>query len=71
VRADVQYFQIPLCGFCLALTTKWFFVKDQKSSEEQEYKLAPFDPKKELKKLKTSDQLPSEAELVETEPPMT
>jgi hypothetical protein len=33
--------------------------------------LAPFDPKKQQKKLKTWDQLPSDAELTETESLMT
>jgi hypothetical protein len=37
----------------------------------QEYGLAPFDPKKQLKKLKSWDQLPSHAELAEIEPLMT
>jgi hypothetical protein len=32
--------------------------------------LAPFDPKKQLKKLRSWDQLPSNAELIETDPLM-
>jgi hypothetical protein len=39
--------------------------------DQQLYGLAPFDPKKELKKLKTWDPILSEAELEETEPFIT
>jgi hypothetical protein len=66
VRADAQYFKFPFADSVQHWRTKWFYVKDQKSSEGQEYGLAPFDPKKELKKLKTWDQIPSKAELTET-----
>jgi hypothetical protein len=69
--ADAQYFKLRMADYVQHWRTKWFYVKDQKSSEEQQYGLTLFDPKKELKKLKTWDQIPSEAELAETEPLMT
>jgi hypothetical protein len=71
VCADAQYFKFPLADSIQHWRTKLFYVKDQKSCESQQYGLAPFDPKKELKKLKTWDQLPSEVELVEMEPLMS
>jgi hypothetical protein len=71
VRPDVQYFKFPFADSVQYWRTKWFYVKDQKSFEEQQYGLATFDPKKKLKKLKTWDQLPTEAELTKTEPLMT
>jgi hypothetical protein len=48
---------------------KWFYIKDEKA-EEQKFGLAPFDPTKPVKKLKSWDQPMTEAELEETEPLM-
>jgi hypothetical protein len=39
---------------------KWFYIKDQKTSEFDEYGLAPFDANKILTKLTTWDALPTE-----------
>jgi hypothetical protein len=44
---------------------KWFYIKDQNSSEFDEYGLAPFDLAKSLKKLKSWDALPIETEAKE------
>jgi hypothetical protein len=44
---------------------KWFYIKDKKSSESDEYGLAPFDASKSLTKLTTWDALPSDAEVKE------
>jgi hypothetical protein len=63
VRAYVHYFKFPFVDSIQHWSAKWFYVRDQKSSEEQQYGLAPFDLKKKLKKLKTWDQISSEAEL--------
>jgi hypothetical protein len=38
---------------------KWFYIKDQKSLEADEYGLAPFDADKGLTKLTSWDALPS------------
>ncbi|KAM0887225.1 hypothetical protein ACQ4PT_029181 [Festuca glaucescens] len=48
---------------------KWFYIKDEKT-EEQKFGLAPFDPSKSVKKLKSWDQPLTEAEPKETEPLM-
>jgi hypothetical protein len=50
---------------------KWFYIKDQKTVESDLYGLAPFDPSKGLKKLKTWDAPPSEAEAKEIQPLLT
>jgi hypothetical protein len=42
---------------------KWFYIKDQKSSDSDQYGLAPFDASKGLSKLNTWDASPSEAEV--------
>jgi hypothetical protein len=47
---------------------QWFYIKDQKSSEADEYRLAPFNPAKPLTKLTSWDALPSEAEAEEIKP---
>jgi hypothetical protein len=47
---------------------KWFYIKDQKSSEADEYGLALFDPAKPLTKLTSWDALPSETEAEEIKP---
>jgi hypothetical protein len=47
---------------------KWFYIKDQKSCESDEYGLAPFDPAKGLTKLKYGDALPSKSEVEVIQP---
>jgi hypothetical protein len=47
---------------------KWFYIKDQKSLETDEYGLAPFDADKGLMKLTSWDALPSDAEVEEIKP---
>jgi hypothetical protein len=42
--------------------SKWFYIKDRKSSLEDEFGLPPFDASQEVKKLKSWDSLPSDAE---------
>ncbi|KAM0930572.1 hypothetical protein ACQ4PT_000883 [Festuca glaucescens] len=46
---------------------KWFYIKDKKVGE-QKFGFAPFDPTKQVKKLKSGYQPLTEAELEETEP---
>jgi hypothetical protein len=43
--------------------TKWFYIKDRKSSPENEFGLPPFDASQEVKKLKSWDSLPSDADV--------
>jgi hypothetical protein len=46
VRSDAQYLKFPSADFVQHWRNKWFYFKDQKSFEAQEYGLAPFNPKK-------------------------
>jgi hypothetical protein len=48
---------------------RWFYIKDQKSFDKQQYGLAPFDASKEVNKVKSWDQLPTRVELEESEQP--
>jgi hypothetical protein len=48
--------------------TKWFYIKDRKSSPEDEFGLPPFDASQEVKKLASWDTLPSDAEVEEILP---
>jgi hypothetical protein len=50
---------------------KWYYMKDQKSFDSDQYSLAPFHPNKRLTKLKSWDALPSEAEAKEIKPLLT
>jgi hypothetical protein len=47
---------------------KWFYIKDQKFSDSDQYGLAPFDASKVLIKLTTWDALPSDAEVKNIKP---
>jgi hypothetical protein len=51
--------------------TKWFYIKDRKSSSEDEYGLVPFDASKELKKLASWDSPPTDAEMERIAPLLT
>jgi hypothetical protein len=48
--------------------TKWFYIKDRKSSPEDEFGLPPFDASQEVKKLVSWDKLPSDSEAQEILP---
>jgi hypothetical protein len=48
--------------------TKWFYIKDRKSSSSDKYGIAPFDASQELKKLASWDSPPTEAEMEEIKP---
>jgi hypothetical protein len=48
--------------------TKWFYIKDRKSSPEDEFGLPSFDASQEVKKLASWDTLPSDAEVEEILP---
>jgi hypothetical protein len=47
---------------------KWFYIKDQKSADSDQYGLAPFAASKGLTKLTTWDAPPSEAEVKDIKP---
>jgi hypothetical protein len=65
MRSESQYLTFKMAESVQGWRQKWFYIKDQKSSESDEYGLAPFDANKSLTKLTTWDALPSNAEVEE------
>jgi hypothetical protein len=63
VRPEAQYFEFSMAAFVQGWRTKWFYIKDRKSSPEDKYGLPPFDASQEVKKLALWDMLPLEAEV--------
>jgi hypothetical protein len=63
VRPEAQYFEFSMAAFVQGWRTKWFYIKDRKSSPEDKYGLPPFDASQEVKKLASWDMLPSDAEV--------
>jgi hypothetical protein len=68
VRPEAQYFEFSMAASVQGWRTKWFYIKDRKSSPEDEYGLPPFDASQEVKKLASWDTLPSDAEAEEILP---
>jgi hypothetical protein len=61
VRPEAQYFEFSMAASVQGWRTKWFYIKDRKSSPEDKYGLPPFDASQEVKKLASWDMLPSDA----------
>jgi hypothetical protein len=57
VCSESQYMKFEMADSVQNWRHKWFYIKDQKSSESNQYGLAPFDPSKVLTKLKSWDAL--------------
>jgi hypothetical protein len=68
VRPEAQYLEFSMVASVQGWRTKWFYIKDRKSSPEDEYGLPPFDASQEVKKLSSWDTLPSDAEVEEILP---
>jgi hypothetical protein len=62
VRPEAQYLEFSIAVSVQGWRTKWFYIKDRKSSPEDQYGLPPFDASQEVKKLAPWDMLPSDAE---------
>jgi hypothetical protein len=71
VRAESQYLEFSMAASVQAWRTKWFYIKDRKVSSSGEYGLAPFDASQELKKLTSSDSLPTDVEMEGIAPLLT
>jgi hypothetical protein len=54
MRSESQYLTFKMAELLKGWKHKWFYVKDQKTSESDEYGLAPFDANKSLMKLTTN-----------------
>jgi hypothetical protein len=65
VRSQARYLKFEMAESVHHWRQKWFYIKDHKLSEADEYGLAPFDPAKKLTKLTSWDALPSEAKAEE------
>jgi hypothetical protein len=68
VRSESQYLEFSMSTSVQGWRTKWFYIKDQKSSSSDKYGIAPFDASQELKKLASWDSPPTEAEMEEIKP---
>jgi hypothetical protein len=68
VRSESQYLDFKMAQSVQGWRQKWFYIKDQKSSESNQYGLAPFDASQSLTKLTTWDALPSDAEVESIKP---
>jgi hypothetical protein len=68
VRPEAQYFEFSVAASVQGWRTKWFYIKDHKSSPEDEFGLPPFDASQEVKKLASWDTLPSDVEVEEILP---
>jgi hypothetical protein len=58
VRPEAQYFEFSMATSVQGWRTKWFYIKDRKSSSEDEFGLPPFDPSQEIRKLASWDNSP-------------
>jgi hypothetical protein len=63
VHPEAQYLEFSMAASVQGWRTKWFYIQDRKSSPEDEFGLPPFDASQEVKKLKSWDSLPSDAEV--------
>jgi hypothetical protein len=68
VRSELQYLEFSMAASVQGWRTRWFYIKDRKSSSFDKYGLAPFDASQELKKLASWDFPPMEAEMEEIKP---
>jgi hypothetical protein len=68
VRSESQYLEFSMSASVQGWRTKWFYIKDQKSSSSDKYGITPFDASQELKKLASWDSPPTEGEMEEIKP---
>jgi hypothetical protein len=68
VRSKLQYLEFSMSASVQGWRTKWFYIKDRKSSSSDKYGIAPFDASQELKKLASWDSSPTKAEMEEIKP---
>jgi hypothetical protein len=68
VCSESQYLEFLMASSVQGWRTKWFYIKDRKSSPSDKYGLAPFEASQELKKLASWDSPPTEAEMEEIKP---
>jgi hypothetical protein len=68
MRSESHYLEFKMAQSVQGWRQKWFYFKDQKSADSDQYGLAPFDAIKGLTKLTTWDSSPSEAKVKNIKP---
>jgi hypothetical protein len=68
VRSESHYLEFNMDASVQGWRQKWFYNKDQKATDSDQYGLAPFDANKSLTKLTTWDSPPSEAKVEDIKP---
>jgi hypothetical protein len=68
VRSESHYLEFNMAASVQGWRQNWFYIKDQKAADSDQYGLAPFDANKSLTKLATWDSPPSEAEVDDIKP---
>jgi hypothetical protein len=68
IHSESQYLEFLMSALVQGWRTRWFYIKDRKSSSSNKYGIAPFDASQELKKLASWDSPPTEAEMEEIKP---
>jgi hypothetical protein len=68
VRSKSYYLEFKMATSVQGWRQKWFYIKDQKAADFDQYGLAPFDASKNLTKLMTWDAPPSKAEVKDIKP---
>jgi hypothetical protein len=58
VRAESQYLEFSIAASVQGWRKKWFYIKDQKVSSNDQYGIAPFDASKGVQKLTSWDSNP-------------
>jgi hypothetical protein len=70
-RTEVHYLKFTMAASVQGWKKKWFYIKDHKNSYSDQYGIAPFDAKQDLKKLSSWDLPPIEAEMEDIKPLLT
>jgi hypothetical protein len=68
VRSKSHYLEFNMAASVQGWRQKWFYIKDQKATDSDQYGLAPFEASKSLMKLTTWDSPPSEAKVENIKP---
>jgi hypothetical protein len=63
VRPEAHYLEFSMAASVQGWRTKWFYIKDRKSSPGDKFSLPSFDSSQEVKKLRSWDSLPSDAKV--------
>jgi hypothetical protein len=68
LQSESQYLDFKMAQSVQGLRQKWFYIKDQKFSDSEQYGLAPFDASKSLTKLTIWDALSCDVEVENIHP---